>query len=279
MDLLNEEQVSAPAPEQTTPAVASENNAAPQAETPDASATSETSGDDAPATESKPERKREGGFQRRINELIAREREAQRERDHWRDMAMRGNPPQQPTAQGGAAPNATPKQEDFASYDEWQQAVIDHRVKATLDNERRAERERETRASAERTEAQRRASLQRAAAEAADKFADFEEVVAGADIPVTPAMVEAIDESDQKAALLYWLAKNPAEAKRIAGLSAAAQGRAIARAEITLAAQPQKTVTDAPEPPRTVSGKGTASADPSKMTPDQYRKWRESHSD
>lgn len=273
---MSEEVAQAPAPEQTTPAVASENNAAPQVENTAEEATTTAAGDDAPATEAKPERKRDGGFQRRINELVREREEKQRIIDALLARERAATPQTPPQS----APHAAPKQEDFSSYDEWQQAVIDHRVKATLESRERQMREEEQRKAAERTEAQRRASLQKAAEEAADKFPDFEETVATADIPVTPAMAESIDGSDRKPELLYWLAKNPAEAKRIAGLGPVAQAREIARIELTkLAAQASKTVTDAPDPPRTISkARANSAPDPEKMDMAEYIKWRGSAS-
>lgn len=271
---MSEDIAQASQPEQTTPAVASENNAAPQVENTSEEATnSETGAADTPATETKPERKRDGGFQRRISELTRDKHELQRTIEALLARERAATAPQT-TPQN--APDAAPRQEDFASYDAWQQAVIDHRVKATLEARERQTREEAQRKAAERTEAQRRASLQKAAEEAADRFPDFEDTVATADIPVTPAMVEAIDGSDRKPELLYWLAKNPAEAKRIAELGPVAQAREIARVELTkLAAQPQKAVSDAPEPPKTIAkARASNTPDPEKMTMAEYVAWR-----
>ena len=62
----------------------------------------EPSADDAGAEQ--PKAKSKGGFQRRIDELTQRQRDAQREAEYWREMAMRALPAQ-PQAQP-AAPQA-----------------------------------------------------------------------------------------------------------------------------------------------------------------------------
>lgn len=270
---MTDEVAQAPQPEQATPAVASENNAAPQAANTETPASSETSGDDAAATDQPERKKRDGGFQRRINELTRAAHEKQRVIDHLLEQqrANTGRP-----AAADAPTGAEPKQEDFASYDQWQNALIDHRLNAKLEQRERERRETEERGKAERTAAERQASLRKAAEQAADKYPDFEDALESSDIPITQAMADAIDESERKVDLLWWLAKNPEEAKRIAGLSPVSQARTLARIEFEklASAQPQKTVSDAPEPPRTVKGKGQPAPNPDKMTMPEYIEWR-----
>lgn len=272
-------------PEPASPAVATENNAAPADANVEKATEAEATGDDAPATEAdKPKPKRDGGFQRRISELTRefrdaqrREAEANRRADELlAELRSRTGAAAKP---GTVSDDQAPKQEDFASYEAYIDARADYRAAQTVKAERaRAERE-ANEVRARQTDAQRREALQRAAAEAAEKFPDFEEVVAEADIPVTPAMVEVLSESEDKPALMYWLAKNPDEARSIAAKSPASQARILGQIEERLrSAPPRKTVTEAPDPPRTVKGKGSSSPDPEKMSMAEYTKWRQAQS-
>lgn len=279
---MEENSAQAPAPEQTSPAVATENNAAQVEAEPKSQA--EATGDDAPATEDadKPKKRADGGFQRRIGELTREFREAQRRESEANrradellaELRSRSATPQQPKPAGGSDESA-PRQEQFASYEEYIDARADWRARQSL----KAERDRETREASERqakqTAEQRRETLQKAAAEAAEKFPDFEDVVAAADIPITPTMAEALADSEKKPELLYYLAKHPEEARSLAAKSPASQALAIGRLEERLkAVTPRTTVTDAGDPPRTVKGKGPSSPDPNKMTFEEYRKFR-----
>lgn len=282
---METENAQASAPEQTTPAVASENNAAPVETQVEKATEAEATGDDAPATEDKPKpKKADGGFQRRISELTREFREAQRREAEATQRAdklldelrSRSGATANPKAAGD---DQAPRQEDFASYEAYIDARADFRARQAFKAEReRTEREaHETRA--RQTEAQRRETLQKAAAQAAEKFPDFEEVLADADIPVTPAMLEVLTESDLKPDLMYWLAKNPDEARSLAAKSPASQARMLGQIEERLrSATPRKTVTEAADPPRTVKGRGPASPDPEKMSMEEYTRWRRSQS-
>jgi hypothetical protein len=95
---------------------------------------------------------------------------------------------------------------------------------------------------------------------------DFFEVVGEHLEKAAPILTEpmqlAISASDEAPAITYHLAKNPAEARRIAAMTPIAQAVEIGRLESRLAAptpapKPSpKTTTDAPEPPPTARGAG-----------------------
>jgi hypothetical protein len=61
-------------------------------------------------------------------------------------------------------------------------------------------------------------------------------------------------ESDQSADIVYHLAKNPEEAKRIAALPAYAQAKEIGKLEDRLSAKKPIKVSNAPEPIKPVDG-------------------------
>jgi hypothetical protein len=93
---------------------------------------------------------------------------------------------------------------------------------------------------------------------------DFEELMQDLDgIPVPAAIHEGIVTSEHGPALMYELAKNPEEFKRICALPPIAAARALGLLEAKLASAPEakpepKKTTKAPEPIAPVSSKGAS---------------------
>lgn len=107
-----------------------------------------------------------------------------------------------------------------------------------------------------------------------EKAPDYHQVTGNPNLQITPLMADAIKESENGAAIAYFLGKNPAEASRIAGMSPISQAAAIGRleAKVTL---PERRTSSAPAPVKTVTGgKGVTEPDPGEMSMDDYRKWR-----
>lgn len=177
----------------------------------------------------------------------------------------------------------TPKLEDalrldqFDSWDDYQQAQIAYAAKVALDELRKefidaqqAEQERKAR-EAEFATVQLWNDRKQAAAE---KYADFEEVLGDSDAPMTNEMRQAILESEQGADVAYWLAKNPAKAKEIASLSPGRQIAAIGRIEAEINAPKPKAVTQAPPPITPAGSKAKADKEPHEMSPSEFAAWR-----
>jgi hypothetical protein len=85
-----------------------------------------------------------------------------------------------------------------------------------------------------------------------------------APVEYTPAMLDAIYESDLGPQIGVYLARNLDEADEISGMSPVAAVKAIARIELKLQTKPepvalQKKVTQTPDPPSLVSGGGAIS--------------------
>lgn len=123
-----------------------------------------------------------------------------------------------------------PDASKFADYVEWQ--------KAWNRWDRRQDQRQETaaRAAAEQQHAAKAKSdsFQARVTEAKSEFADFDTVAFNKDLPVSPVMADAITDSEIGPKILYHLGKNPAEAARIAKLSAVAQVREIGKLEAKL---------------------------------------------
>ena len=88
-----------------------------------------------------------------------------------------------------------------------------------------------------------------------EKAPDFDAVVHNPNLTVTPVMADAIRESSRGAEIAYYLGKNPVEAARIASLPPVSQATAITRLETRVAGVGSASVSRAPQPVSTLSGR------------------------
>jgi hypothetical protein len=108
-----------------------------------------------------------------------------------------------------------------------------------------------------------------------EKAPDFDAVVHNPSLTVTPVMADAIRESSRGAEIAYYLGKNPAEAARIASLPPVSQATAIARLETRVGSAGQASVSRAPQPVSTLSGRsGSAGKRLEDMNFEEYRRAR-----
>jgi hypothetical protein len=183
-----------------------------------------------------------------------------------------------------AAPaDGRPSQEDFDSYDAFQEALVDWKVQTKI-TEHEAGRER-----IERDRAQQRAQETLVATHSAriDSFRseheDFDAVVdQGKDLPITRPMQDAVLNSDVGPGLMYHLCQHPEECDRIAGMhpmmAIKEMGKLEARIEAaqTGPVSSAETVTRAPRPIKPVGGGATASTVPLDQLPYQeFKRMRE----
>lgn len=157
-----------------------------------------------------------------------------------------------------AEPNK-PKIDDFDDFAAYSEALADWKVeqKFRAYDTQRVEREQQQAQSAQLQSWKGKL----AAAEA--KYPDWEDVMEDASsAQMTLAMREVFLDSDLGADLVYHLAKNPAEAERIAKLNPTATARELGKieAKLTTPAAPVKKVSNAPNPIRPVGGRAAAVA-------------------
>lgn len=193
--------------------------------------------------------KRLGTESRRQRRSLSAEIEA-RVRAEYAERALQeargGTKPQQ----GQAGTNAEPKEADFPSYEAWLSAHIRWQVKQ--EREQDAARETEKRSQTEsqtRMAEQARSVHDQLFTPGTKKYEDFEEVVMEGDYPITEPMAATLLDSKFGHDIWYHLASNPQEAKRIAGLTPAAQVRAILALETKYSAPPAPTKAPAPIAP------------------------------
>ena len=268
----------APAPEPEVTATPADQGA--PADTPADTAAAETDTDAKDAGAEQPEKPR-GGFQKRISELTEARRRAERDADHWREMATRAA--QQPQAPQDAAPAAAQLPPDIAQWLGAEPKPGDFPAGEFDPNFTRAAARYDARVEQAKQELQRRqVTAQRQQAEFTTRVSSVVEEATKADpslaevltdqsFPMPPRVVKELMDCEAPAAVLAFLGKNPAEAARIAALpSPSAVARALDRIETRLSAPPPVRTTNAPPPPPVLRGRASAPADLSKMSMEQY---------
>lgn len=211
-------------------------------------------------------------LQKRIDELTAARRQAERDRDFWRSQAE--------TRQ---APPAAPNPDDYASDDDYQQALLDHRIESGINRKLSTEaQQRADQADQQANSVRDQTYAERMRATAA-RIPDFAEVVGKSNLDVSQALVDALKDSEYGPDIAYQLAKNPAEAARLSQMDMRTLDRTLGRMEADLAkttpahapAAPAARTTNAPAPARTGAPAGAAPAnnDPSKMSQTDFETW------
>lgn len=213
--------------------------------------------------------KKAKGVQKRIDELVRQREEyrtlfEQERQERARMFEMMQKPQKEATGK--------PEISQFEDHDQYLEALADWKVKAHLEEEgrRRAELERQRQAEQQNT------AFRERLAKAADKYDDFHSVVT-ADVQVSSAVGEAIKDSDVGPDLMYFLGKNPDEARRISALNPVAAVREIGRIEARIeeASKPKpKPFSKAPEPVKPLGGKEVVSKRPEEMSMSEYVAWR-----
>lgn len=225
---------------------------------------SATSDNDAP--------RKNRGVGKRIDELTQARREAERERDHWREMAMKGQTQQPPQAKA-EEPTGEPTLE---SCDFDNEVYVRKWYAWSRENERKAEKARQE----QEQKAERIRQFQAKEAEFAARTPDYRDVAYG-NVPITEQMAELIIEADDPPAVAYYLGKNVEEAAKIASMNATQAARAIGRIEAKLSspapamsAPPQKPVSSAPPPVTTLTGAPAINKSYEDMSQDEYERAR-----
>lgn len=191
-----------------------------------------------------------------------------REREQFRQPA--------PVQQERTTQTGEPRLENFDNLEDYVAAkaewVADQKLtKAFTEREQKQARQ---------SEEQRQRSLaegwQKRLDAARSTLEDLDDVIESADVPLTPAMAETIMESDLGPQVAYYLARNPAEAEKLAGMTPSAVARAIGRIEAKLESEAlTKQKSTAPKPVDPVGARGTSGKDPDKMSAEEWVRWRE----
>lgn len=230
------------------------------------------------AGEDTEEPKQPKGVQKRINELTRARYEAEQARNEAErrayEMAMMiANGAVKPAAHPSAPQSqAEPSLGDFESFDAYAAALVDHRVKAALQQQQQAVRQSQE---AETAKQAKDAFVLRMQTFAAQEAPDFERV-AFSNPHMTDAMAQAIMASEDGPRIAYMLGKNPAESARLAALPPILQAREIGKIEANLNRTATQKTSGAPPPVKPVGSASGGNVDPSKMSTEEWIKWRTS---
>lgn len=164
--------------------------------------------------EEKPRQK--PGVHARIDELTRARREAERQAEHWKNVAEGKIAP----AKAAEVPQP-PTRDKFETEEAYLDALTDHKVDVRL---------------AAREQATQQANVQQAKASdwqsklasARTEIADFDTVMNAAELPVAGHVADLVMEHDQGAKVIHHLATNPEELERINAMTPARAAFAIA---------------------------------------------------
>lgn len=185
--------------------------------------------------------------QERIDAVTRGRREAERERDYWREQALNRAEPDR-----AFEPEAA---DDPSAY--FDPTDPDHVRALAAEEARAAFAEIAYQAQAEQAEAQAIQAWDARQQAFAREAPDYFDVLHATEWPCSEVMAEAIRTSDEGAAVAYHLASNPDEARRIARLPQLAQIREIGRLESHLGRSPAiNSFSQAPRPPAQIRGVG-----------------------
>ncbi|MGH8523668.1 MAG: hypothetical protein ACREXY_05465, partial [Gammaproteobacteria bacterium] len=197
--------------------------------------------------------RRAGGWQRKI------ERQ-QRELEELRALLVRQQA-QAATAQQPAA-NTNQQMDPAQDAEAYIANIVAQRMAA---------------AEEQRRQVQVQAEFQRRTQEVRAQNPDFDEVLMTADAPVSQAVQQALLTSEHGPAIMYQLAKNPAELARLSALppldAAREIGRLEAKASVTAAPKPAtKTATRPPAPPTNVNGSTSSTRSLEELPISEYKR-------
>ena len=220
------------------------------------------------------------GVQKRIDELTSNWRNTERDRDYWRELALKAH-------QAGEQPKPVPQAAPVAVADDPRPTLdsVDYDQEAFTEKlaewKYRQLRREETAAEARNREAEARSSKVKTFA---DKVAEYDAANPGAmaaihdpSLPLPQHVAEFAVESPVGVKIAHHLATNRDLAASIASMpiarAMAELGKLEARFESAPAA-PVRQATKAPAPPPTLGGASPVSKDPNEMSVKDYIAWR-----
>lgn len=222
--------------------------------------------------------KPDDGFTRRIDELTGKWRSTERDRDHWREMALRNQRQQEPARKPQEQDTKVKTLSDF-EYDEskYQSYLFEETEKRAVAAAEKRLKEQDEQASRQKVQAKFKQRI--------DEFSktnpDFHEKVFHHANPVSEAMREFFEDSEEGPAVALYLASNQTIAQEIARMPARYADRELVRIEAKLIADraaAAKTVSTAPPPPPTLDGADPkVEKAPKDMSDNEFAKWRKKH--
>lgn len=235
-------------------------------------------------------------IQPRINELVRQRHEAQREAAYWRGVAEAAKMGvTSPAPAAAPTPPAKPTPDQFTTYDEYVDALTDWKsdraVEKALAKVNNKIEEKSALDSEKQVEATRTKNWLTRQEAIKTALPDYDVVMGAADnVPVAQHVVDLLLDSEHGPAIAYKMAKDPALAEKLNGMTEREAAKAIGRLEAAFesvsspspspapapATPKPPTLSKAPVPPTPVPQGSATSKDPSKMSMPEYVAWRKS---
>ncbi len=201
--------------------------------------------------------KKKGGFQKKIVKL-------EQEKEYWRQEALRAQSTAKPAEPAGPVKDIStrPKASDFATHDEYIESLVEWKAdqKIAAINTKRQQDE-------ARSQVQTKFQTHNARVEAfKESHEDFDETMENVStIPMSLAVQESILDSDNGPEMMYALANDPKEFKRICSLPPFQAAREMGKLEtkfiISKTSTPSETkASSKPKPITPVRTRGASSA-------------------
>ena len=209
------------------------------------------------------------GVQKRIDRLTREKYRLQAENEVLRNQRQPAAPApvEQPVAKA-------PKMEDFATVEEYIEAVTDFKATALINKKETERAQSFQQREAQNAQAKLADGYSKQVNEARQVYDDFDDVTDNPDIAISGAMAQAIMRSNNGADIAYYLGKNPAEAERLLELDPYSVAIEIGKISAKIVRPTPKTTSSAPAPIEPVGARATPVTDPDKMSTDDWLKWR-----
>ena len=222
--------------------------------------------------------------QKRIGALTKRLRTAERERDFA--VEKQTELETKVKAEASKIPDkAKPQKIDFDDEDDYIEALTDWKIDAKLKDSQANTAKIEKETNEKKIISEEFEGLDAAIKKGKEKYDDFNDLVLDEDLIISPNLTKILLDTDYASDIMYYLANNPDEAERLSGLSTVKAAREVFEIESGLFEKEEKTETkpetkvkkqtNAPAPIESVRTDGVVEKDPMKMSPKEYRAWRE----
>jgi hypothetical protein len=187
---------------------------------------------------------------------------------------QRGVKPPPPPAEKPPELEPEPKVDDFDDYSDYAKALVAHEVKKARSEWDKQAVERDRNLEYQRKDSELYGKIQRGF----EKYEDFREVALDESVPITPLIKEILFDCESPEDVAYYLGKNITDAIKISHMTPLAAAREIAKIELAIKEQkpPEKQITKAPPPIKTLGSKAKVQKDPTQMTQKEYEAWRKS---
>jgi len=210
-------------------------------------------------SEPSPEKETDG-FQKRIDKATRKQRDAERDRDYWREQATI-----KPEPVAEKPPELEVKTLEDFEYDEGKYQAYIFETARTQAQEDRANTDTQARQKAFEAKEEKYSKV----------MPDYMEVTRDTSVTLTKEMVEIASSSDKGPELLYHLAKNPDISASIARLSLLDAAREMGRIEATKLVKGTKSTSKAPPPAKVLKGGDPViKKDPGDMTQKEFNEYR-----